>query len=166
MSELIAVEAALFSAGRPLDPTETAEATGLSRNKALKALDSLVELYKTRESALEIVKLGHKYALQLKTDAVEYGRRLAPQEIPSYLLRTLALIAHEQPMLQTELKYKLGDKVYEHVTELLEVGMIQRNRKGRTFELSVTPAFMEYFGIDAQNQSEMKAYLEQALTTS
>ena len=32
MKELIAVEAALFSAGRPLDPTETAEATGLSRN--------------------------------------------------------------------------------------------------------------------------------------
>ena len=107
MNELMAVEAALFSAGRALDATEVAEATGLSRNKAIGALDSLVELYKTREGALEIVKLGHKYALQLKTEAVEYGRRLAPQEIPSYLLRTLALIAHEQPMLQKELKRKL-----------------------------------------------------------
>ena len=112
------------------------------------------------------MKLGHKYALQLKTKAVEYGRRLAPQEIPSYLLRTLALIAHEQPMLQTELKYKLGDKVYEHVGELLELGMVQRERKGRSFELSVTPAFMEYFGINANNQNELKAYLEQALTES
>ena len=166
MKELIAVEAALFSAGRALDPTETAEATGLSRDKSLKALDTLVELYKTREGALEIIKLGHKYALQLRTEAVTYGRRLAPQEIPSYLLRTLALIAHEQPMLQTELKYKLGDKVYEHVSELLELGMIQRERKGRTFEISVTSAFMEYFGINAENQAEMKAYLEQALTSS
>ena len=166
MNELMAVEAALFSAGRALDPTETAEATGLSRNKALGALEALVELYKTRESALEIIKLGTKYALQLKPEAVEFGRRLAPQEIPSYLLRTLALIAHEQPMLQTELKYKLGDKVYEHVGELIGLGMISRINKGRTFELSVTPAFMEYFGIDAQNQAEMKAYLEHALTTS
>ena len=166
MKEIMAVEAALFSAGRALDPTEAAEATGLSRNKALGALDALVELYKSREGALEVIKLGTKYALQLKSEAVEYGRRLAPQEIPSYLLRTLALIAHEQPMLQTELKYKLGDKVYEHVSELLDVGMIQRERKGRTFELSVTPAFMEYFGIDAQNQAEMKAYLEHALTMS
>ena len=106
MNEIMAVEAALFSAGRALDATETAEATGLSRNKAIGALDSLVELYKTREGALEIVKLGHKYALQLKTEAVEYSRRLAPQEIPSYLLRTLALIAHEQPMMQKELKQK------------------------------------------------------------
>ena len=166
MKELIAVEAALFSAGKALDPTEAAEATGLSRNKALGALDALVEIYKTREGALEVGKLGHKYALQLKTEAVEYGRRLAPQEIPSYLLRTLALIAHEQPMLQTELKYKLGDKVYEHIGELVELGMIKRERKGRTFELNVTGAFMEYFGINAQNQAEMKAYLEQALTGS
>ena len=58
MSELMAVEAALFSAGRALDATEAAEATGLSRNKALGALEALVELYKTREGALEIVKLG------------------------------------------------------------------------------------------------------------
>ena len=165
MNELMAVEAALFSAGRALDPTEVAEATGLSRNKAIGALDSVVELYKNREGALEIVKLGHKYALQLKTKAVEYGRRLAPQEIPSHLLRTLALIAHEQPMLQKELKRKLGDKVYEHVGELVELGMIERNRKGRSFELSVTEAFMEYFGINAENQNELKAYLEQALTS-
>ena len=45
MSELMAVEAALFSAGRALDATEAAEATGLSRNKALGALEALVELY-------------------------------------------------------------------------------------------------------------------------
>ena len=115
---------------------------------------------------MEIIKLGTNYALQLKPEAVEFGRRLAPQEIPSYLLRTHALIAHEQPMLQTELKYKLGDKVYEHVGELIGLGMISRINKGRTFELSVTPAFMEYFGIDAKNQTEMKAYLEQALTSS
>ena len=59
---------------------------------------------------------------------------------------------------------KLGDKVYEHVGELVELGMIRRDRKGRSFELSVTEAFMEYFGINAENQNELKAYLEQALT--
>jgi chromosome segregation and condensation protein ScpB len=68
-------------------------------------------------------------------------------------------------MLQKELKRKLGDKVYEHVSELVELGMIQRDRKGRSFELNVTPAFMEYFGINADNQNELKSYLEQALTS-
>ena len=68
-------------------------------------------------------------------------------------------------MLQKELKHKLGDKVYEHVGELVELGMIRRDRKGRSFELSVTEALMEYFGINADNQNELKAYLEQALTS-
>ena len=50
--------------------------------------------------------------------------------------------------------------------KLYAIGMIKRDRKGRTFELNVTSTFMEYFGINAQNQAEMKAYLEQALTSS
>jgi hypothetical protein len=54
MNELMAVEAALFSAGRALDATEVAEATGLSRNKAIGALDSIVELYKHREGAWKL----------------------------------------------------------------------------------------------------------------
>ena len=60
MKELIAVEAELFSAGRPLDLTETAEATGLFRNKALGELDALVEIYKSRWGAFEVIKLGTK----------------------------------------------------------------------------------------------------------
>ena len=35
-----------------------------------------------------------------------------------------------------------------------------------SFELSVTSAFLEYFGIEAENQTEMKEYLEKALSSS
>ncbi len=127
------------------------------------ALQELVDTCRDREGALEIVQLGPKYALQLHRDAIEYGRRLAPQEIPSHLLRTLALVAHEQPMLQSELKRRMGDRVYEHVGELLELGMLERERSGRSFALSVTEAFDEYFGISAATQAERRAFLEQAL---
>jgi segregation and condensation protein B len=144
---------------------EVAEATGLSRKAASAALEELVTACHDREGALEIVQLGAKYALQLRRDAIEYGRRLAPQEIPGHLLRTLALVAHEQPMLQSELKRRMGDRVYEHVGELLELGMLERERSGRSFALSVTEAFDEYFGISAATQTERRAFLEQALTT-
>ena len=53
MKELIAVEAALFSAGRPLDPTEAAESTGLSRNKALGALEDARNVENERKARLE-----------------------------------------------------------------------------------------------------------------
>ena len=107
------------------------------------ALQELVAACRGREGALEVVRLGDKYALQLRRDAITYGRRLAPQEIPGHLLRTLALVAHEQPMLQSELKRRMGDRVYEHVGELLELGMLERERAGRSFALSVTEAFDE-----------------------
>ena len=125
-------------------------------------MQELVAACRGREGALEVVRLGEKYALQLRRDAITYGRRLAPQEIPGHLLRTLALVAHEQPMLQSELKRRMGARVYEHVGELLELGMLERERAGRSFALSVTEAFDEYFGIRATPPAERRAFLEPA----
>ena len=164
MNQPIAIEAALFSSGRPLTVNELAEATGIKISECKKSISELINKYKQREGALEVVKLGSKYALQLKKDATTYGRKLAPREVPSYLLKTLALIAHEQPMLQTELKRHLGSKIYEHLRELEEYGMIERERIGRTYALKTTESFLDYFGIDANEEADIKKYLEGAVS--
>lgn len=166
MSEVVAIEAALFSAGRPLTINELSEATGIKINECKKAIEDLISAYIEREGALEVVRLGSKYALQLKKEAATYGRKLAPREVPSYLLKTLALIAHEQPMLQTELKRHLGSKIYEHLRELEEFGMIVRERIGRTYTLKTTESFLNYFGIDANEETDIKKYLEGAVSES
>jgi len=166
MSEVVAIEAALFSAGRPLTINELSEATGIKINECKKSIKDLISAYIEREGALEVVRLGSKYALQLKKEAATYGRKLAPREVPSYLLKTLALIAHEQPMLQTELKRHLGSKIYEHLRELEEFGMIVRERIGRTYTLKTTESFLNYFGIDANEETDIKKYLESAVSES
>ena len=166
MSNTIAIEAALFSSGRPLTIDELSEATGIKINECKKGINDLIPIYVEREGALEVVKLGSKYALQLKRDATTYGRKLAPREVPSYLLKTLALIAHEQPMLQTELKRHLGSKIYEHLHELEEFGMIARERIGRTYSLKTTESFLDYFGIDANEEADIKKYLEGVVSES
>ena len=166
MSEVVAIEAALFSAGRPLTINELSEATGIKINECKKSIKDLISAYIEREGALEVVRLGSKYALQLKKEAATYGRKLAPREVPSYLLKTLALIAHEQPMLQTELKRHLGSKIYEHLRELEEFGMIVRERIGRTYTLKTTESFLNYFGIDANEETDIKKYLEGAVSES
>ena len=163
MSQTIAIEAALFSSGRPLTVNEMSDATGIKISDCKKLINDLVNIYKQREGALEVVRLGSKYALQLKRDATTYGRKLAPREVPSYLLKTLALIAHEQPMMQTELKKHLGSKIYEHLRELEDFGMIERERIGRTYALKTTESFLDYFGIDANGEADIKKYLEGAV---
>jgi len=164
MSQTIAIEAALFSSGRPLTVNEMSDATGIKISDCKKLINDLVNIYKQREGALEVVRLGSKYALQLKRDATTYGRKLAPREVPSYLLKTLALIAHEQPMMQTELKKHLGSKIYEHLRELEDFGMIERERIGRTYALKTTESFLDYFGIDANGEADIKKYLEGAVS--
>ena len=158
-----AVEAALFSAGRALTPHEVADATRLSPTAVTAALERLVERYRHREGALEVAPVGGKYALQLRSEAVTYARQLAPQEVPPHLLRTLALIAHEQPMRQSALKRRLGDRVYEHVRELVELELVSRERSSHTYLLSTTPAFRDYFGIDAGDDRSMREWLEEAV---
>lgn len=154
------VESALFSAGRPLAIEEIKDATGLTVEQIKKALESLMKDYKERETAIEIAKAGNKYAMQVKAEYAQHAVKLAEMEVPKKLLKTLALIAYHQPLKQSELLRMIGPKVYEHVKELHELGLIMARRDERTKILYTTSRFPEYFGIDATNKKDIKKWLE------
>jgi segregation and condensation protein B len=154
------VESALFSAGRAISVDEIKEATGLPSNKILKAIEALTEEYnKNEDRAMEIIKAGEKYAMQLKPNYVEHARPLAKPEIPENVLRTLALIAYHQPIKQSDLRRMLGQKIYEHVDFLVEKKLITSKRHGTTELLATSKFFPEYFGIDKTNPEEIREFL-------
>jgi len=157
-NELI-IEAALFSAGRALDAGEISEATGLRKPEIRTAVRKLMRRYRKAETSLEVVKIGSKYSMQLKTDYGEHARKLARADIPGKLLKTLALIAYHQPLRQSKLREMIGDKVYDHVKELHELRLVRAVRDGRTKLLYTTKLFPEYFGIDATKKDAIKRYL-------
>ena len=64
------------------------------------------------------------------------------------------------------MKRHLGSKIYEHLRELEEFGMIVRERIGRTYALKTTESFLDYFGIDANEEADIKKYLEGAVSES
>lgn len=153
------VEAALFSAGKPVSIEEIVALTFLSPEAIKQALKDLQKDYETRDTVLEVGKAGLKWAMQVKTAAAEPATKFAPPEIPKKLLKTLALIAYHQPMKQSELVDMIGTKVYEHVPELAERGLVKARVEGATKILSTTALFPEYFGLDASNQDEVRATL-------
>lgn len=55
-----------------------------------------------------------------------------------------------------------GSNVYEHVQELLDKGLISRNRdkNGRSFNLKTTPKFAEYFKLKGDTRA-LEKLLEQ-----
>jgi len=154
------VETALFSAGRAISVNEIKNITGLSEKKILKAIEDLKEEYnKNEKRAIEIVKAGRKYAMQLKTNYVEHARTIAKPEIPTDVLKTLALIAYHQPIKQSNLRRMLGQKIYEHVDTLVEKKLVSSKKHGTTEILTTSSFFPEYFGIDKTNPDEIKKFL-------
>jgi len=157
------VEAALFSAGKPISVDELVQATKLKAEDVKAALAELHQEYSNRETALEVVKSGTKWAMAVRTDFSESTKMLAPPEIPRKVLKTLALIAFHQPVKQSDLKDMVGSVVYDHVHELHERGLVTGRQEGITKILQTTERFAEYFGIDAENRDEIRTALAKAV---
>jgi segregation and condensation protein B len=153
------IEAALFSAGRPLSIKEISDITSIPEVKVERALTVLKEDYKSGESALEVSKAGDKWGMQVKSDYMRYARAVARPEIKPKLLKTLALIAYHQPVKQSKLNQMIGNKIYDHVKELSELEVISAKPAGRTKTLTTTEKFSEYFGIPTTDTKEIKEYL-------
>lgn len=161
---LLEVEAVLFAAGKPLSARELAEALGPSDPRAVqRALRALEEVYRDRPSALEVRRVGERYALQLKERFVPTVHAVTPVEMAPRTVKALTLIAYHQPVLQSVLVRMIGDGAYGEVQHLRGVGLVRTEPKGATLELTTTKRFAEYFGIASSRPEEIRRFLEQKL---
>jgi segregation and condensation protein B len=154
------IEASLFSSGRPLSVQELSEALGLNTQTIENYIKKLKTAYSKRDGALEIIKVGKKYSMQVRPNLTEHVRSLAQMEIPQKVLKTAALIAYHQPIKQSELQEMFGAKVYDHVKVLTDMGLVRKRQEGRTVLLTTTQQFTEYFGIGSNNKDKMKEWLK------
>ena len=155
----LVVEGMLFSADKPLRIADIEEATALERGAVRSAIRKLASDYRRRNTALEVVKVGNRWTMQVRSEYTPVVRSVAAPEVDSRLLRTLALIAYHQPILQSDLQEMLGPKVYEHVRELKALGLINTRPKGASKELTTTQKFPEYFGIDSAKREDIKKFM-------
>lgn len=143
------IEAALFVSGRILTLEEIARICE-SGNAGLirQALAELREDYNSRNSGIEIYEYDSGYGMRIRADMEPSVMHLASEtEIPPAMLKTLALIAYEQPVMQSKLVKERGTRVYKYVKQLREQELIEAKKKGRTRILTVTPKFKEYFQV-------------------
>lgn len=144
------IEAALYSAGRPLTIEELIRASGTeSRTKTLTLLTRLMKKAKLAFKAIEIVTLPDgNYILQLKPEYNSVIRRYASKPIlPKATLKTLSYIAYMQPISSKQLLEIRGGGVYAHLKELRQLDFISHQNVGRLRIYSTTEKFQKYFGI-------------------
>jgi len=144
------VEAALYAAGRPLDPEQLARAAGTeSQRKAVSIAREIAKAVNGSLRAIEVVEYpGQRFAMQLKTEYTQVARRFATRPLLSKAsLRTLSFIAYFQPISGSELVLRRSSAVYQHLRQLEEIGFITSERQGRSKSYKTTSRFAEYFGL-------------------
>ncbi|MCK5024478.1 MAG: SMC-Scp complex subunit ScpB [Thermoplasmata archaeon] len=159
MPDVELVEAILFSAGKPLRLKEIEDATGLEEKIIRSALRKLIRSYKSRNTALDVVKTGPKYSMQLKEEYALETEEVAQKELDREVMKTAALIAYYQPMQKKELLEVVGEKARGHVDELIAQKLIYQNRTNRGYILETAPKFPEFFGLGTTDKIEMKKIL-------
>ena len=150
------IEAALYSAGRPLRIEDLIRASGTeSRKKTLEVLKEIMKKTKSAFKALEVVILPDgSYVFQLKPEFSSTVKRYASKPVlPNATLKTLSYIAYEQPITSKMLLEVRGTGVYTHLKELRQLDYISYESVGRLKIYKTTEKFQKYFGIqgDVEN---------------
>lgn len=144
------IEAALYSAGRPITMEEIVNASGTdSKERVKRLLTELINKTRVTFKALEIAKLeDNSYVFQLKPSYAPIVKRFSNRpQISNSVLKTLSYIAYEQPVTTKRLLEIRGSKVYYHLKELQDQEFIQFKSSGRIKVYSTTAKFNNYFGI-------------------
>ncbi len=140
------IEAVLFTTGKALQTEEIAEILETNSESIEEAMLELIMDYSSREGALEIDD-ENGYILQVKSEHMDIVEKLCPVDIKPATLKTLTVIALKEPIRQSKLKEIRGANAYEHVKELLDIGLITRHKdkNGRSYNIKTTSKFAEYF---------------------
>ena len=144
------IEAALYVAGRPLDlKTLGSMIKTRSKRKIRTLATTLMKEYENRDTALEIIEVeDERFVLQLKSEYTPKVRRLAIRPLLSVgPLKTLSYIAYRQPVPQAQVIDVRGHHSYNHLKQLEGLGLIERERAGRTKIIRTTEFFADYFGL-------------------
>ena len=154
------VESVLFSASKPISVKEIKEITGLSSQKITSSLRQLRKEYADeRKTAMEIMKIGSKYVMQVKGIFHDHSIKIAEPVIDEDMLKTLSLIAFHQPIKRSNLRRMAGEKIYEHVDFLSDLQLIHTKKHRTTEIITLTKHFLEYFGIEATTPEEIRSFL-------
>ena len=151
------IEAALYSAGRPLSMEDLIRASGTeSRTKTLNLLTKLIQKTKSSFKAIEITNLPDgSYVFQLKPEySATIGRKYASRPmLPRATQKTLSYIAYEQPISSKQLVEVRGTGVYSHLKELTQLDFIEHQTVGRYKIFTTTEKFKKYFGIQGDDDT-------------
>ena len=161
--KLTELEAALYSAGHPLDMEELMQALGSRSEKiVLRYVEELAGKLSARKGALEVKTLPENRAvMQLRP---QYGRMVRQFTNRPLLtvgpLKTLGYIAYNQPIEQAQVLEYRGVHIYSQLRQLEDMALISRERTERGVIIKTTPFFADYFELSQDPEKSRQQIIQ------
>jgi len=152
------IEALLFIISKGLNAEELCQKTGCSKEEALSAINELKNDYDLTGRAFTILNLNNSYRMTPRREFINNVDELVPPDLSKSLQKTLSVIAWKQGISQGEVVRIRGNKAYEHVKSLSDMGFINAAPDGKSYKLTLGEKFFEYFNIQ---KGEEKFIFEQ-----
>lgn len=156
------VEAALLSAGKPLDIDRLLELFDDTERPTKKAMRSALDEISIDcdDKGFELVKVASGYRFQVKQAFSPWVSKLweeRPQRYSRALLETLALIAYRQPITRGDIEDIRGVAVSSNIIKtLLERSWVRvvghKDVPGKPAMYATTRQFLDYFSLNGLDQ--------------
>lgn len=161
----IILEAIMFTSGRSMSTDELSkivDKTSVDVNTALSELQARIK--RRQDSALQLTEVSGRWIFEVRPSLSPHLPESFRPDTPQRLLPAAALIAYHQPMAQSQLVEMLGQRAYDHVRELANLGLIDRRRDGLTRRLTTTRRFAEYFGCPEVDYRAVRSWFRSEAT--
>ncbi|MCS7133447.1 MAG: SMC-Scp complex subunit ScpB [Candidatus Caldarchaeum sp.] len=162
----LVAEALLFASDKPVHVKTLQRALKTrSTEKVKKIIQTLMQEYSGR--AVEIIELdGDRFFMRLRPDLLNTVKKYTRRKVlPHGVLKTLATIAYYQPLPLSTLAAIRGKDSYRQLKILVERGLVETEKKGRTSLLRTTSLFADFFGVE-NTPSSIKSLIERMIASS
>ncbi|MEM2238391.1 MAG: SMC-Scp complex subunit ScpB [Candidatus Caldarchaeum sp.] len=156
-------EAILFASDKPVGIKTLQRALRMRSDKKIREiLEALKTEYRGR--AVEIVELeGERFYMRLRPDLANFAKKFTRRKaLPHGVLKTLSTIAYYQPLPMSTLAAIRGKDAYRQLKILVERGLVETEKSGRTRLLRTTQLFADFFGVE-NNPQAVRSYISKML---
>ena len=135
--------------GKPVRKDELADILQVSLVHIEGAVRKLKEKYK---GPMIIRETSDTVFMTVEDEYMNQLWYLGKGELSAGELKTLAMVAYYAPVKQSDIVRTRGNRAYEQLSHLEEMGLLRREKYANTKLLKLSKKFYEYFGDEAVNR--------------
>lgn len=150
------IEAILFASGEPVELSRISTVAEIEEETVALLIEQLNTIYKERNSAIEILRLGQSYQLATREEFSPVIKKILDTRrdtpLSAAAMEALAVVAYNQPVTKNFVEQVRGVDSSGVINTLTERGLLEEAGRldlpGRPVTFATTEHFLRCFGME------------------